>query len=154
MEVSYSIRLDVASAEERGKMTEKLGEVKGHSESAIKAFKLESAREITERCTDEENGYFEKIKTLVDDSEELSYHPGKVGFSVKKNSIPIIWCYPITASTPNNLIFHRDNLAEKSLGFLKVKKADMNRKRIPLSIPDVPVEELIDFLSNVEVKIS
>jgi len=151
-EVSLEIRVDIASLEERGKIISSIDHVKKISENVIKAFKLENTREISERCTDLENEYFAKLREVIDDSSELSYHSGKVGFSIKKNGIPVLWCYPITPSTKHNLIFHRDNMDNDSLKFLQVKNVDMGKKRIPLNLSDVSIDELVNFLSHVNTR--
>ena len=150
-EVSLQIRLDITSHEERDNLKKSIPATREISKQFIKAFKLENTRGIEERCTEEENGYFLKLRELVDQSDELSSHSGKVGFSIKKADIPILWCYPITPSTQNNLIFHKNNLDDESLEFLRLKHSDLTKKRIPLNISDVQLEELIDFLTKVKI---
>lgn len=145
LRVCVEIRKDIAPRDKPKEQAGQITDLLMNAEATIKMFEIK--QEIAE-CNPEESKYFDDIMLFVKNSiGKLSQHPGKVGVSIKKSDNPIVWYYPITSTTPNNLIFHRDNLSEEAKNILKESKnANFNMKRIPLKLADMPVERLKKLL--------
>jgi hypothetical protein len=147
IDVCLQTRADLAPLDMPKENDKDLAGFKVAATATLKMFEIDSREEFAESCTQAENKYFEEISKFVEGRPELSQNPGKVGVSIKKSNKPIIWYYPITPTTNNNLIFHIDNLSEEAKNILKESKnANFNMKRSPLKIEDIPVERLKKIL--------
>lgn len=143
--VSWKIREDIDPSQTQEK--EQQEEATCQSKSPMNEINSERELEAVSK-TPEEHKYFDELKQFVlNPSSGLTQSPGRVGFSIKKAGKPVVWYYPITATTPNNFIFHIDNLSEAAKNILKESKnANFNMKRSPLKLADMPVERLKKLL--------
>lgn len=146
--VSWKIREDIDPSQ-KGKRVE----VAKPSELAKQSNAVESLGLSVEQALDkipktpEESRYFDDLKQFVKDhSSEFTQSPGRVGFSIKKAGKRVVWYYPITATTPNNFIFHIENLSEEAKNILKESNAKLNMKQSPLKLADIPIERLKKLL--------
>lgn len=145
--VSWKIREDIDPSQTQEKEQEEEEEATSQSKLPIIEINSELELEAVSK-TPEEHKYFDELKQFVlNPSSGLTQSPGRVGFSIKKAGKPVVWYYPITETTPNNLIFHIDNLSEAAKNILKESKnANLNMKRSPLKLADMPVERLKKLL--------
>lgn len=147
LSVCVKIREDIANPDKPKDNKEALEQLSNDATATIRMFEIDSKLEFDALCQPEENKYFDEIKRFIESRPEFSKHPGKVGFSIKKSGKPIVWYYPITPTTPNNLIFHIENLSDESKSILKESKnANFNMKRSPLKLADMPIERLKKLL--------
>jgi hypothetical protein len=139
-EVSWEIRKDIDPS-----LSQETQERMNLSKLQRKDNEINSEQELDKiPKTSEENKYFDDLKQFVKNhSPEFTQSPGQVGFSIRKAGKYIVWYFPITATTPNNFIFHIDNLSEEAINILKESKnADFKLKRIPLKLADMPFDKL------------